>query len=87
MKKLFLTTVSSVLTLSSMALSISPQANALTSNHQQDPFAKQITSPTYPQPNFLKSSSDNLTAAVYCERRGNRICCADSYGNMSCYWA
>ncbi len=86
MKKLFLTTVSSVLTLSSMTLAMSPQANALTDNYQPDnPFLKEITSPTYPQPTLF-DSSDTLISGVYCQRRGNQTCCADSYGNWSCYW-
>ncbi len=86
MNNLFVTAVSSLFTLSSMTLAISPQANALTYNYQQDnPFLRETTSPTYPQPTLL-DSSDNLIAGVYCQRRGNQTCCADSYGNWSCYW-
>ena len=86
MKKLLVTTVSSLLTLSSITLAMSSQVSALTStNEPNNPFIQQTTSSTYPQPTLL-DSSDPLISGVYCQRRGNQTCCADSYGNWSCYW-
>lgn len=91
MKKLLVTTFSSLLTLSSVALAISPQANALSSNfHQENPFSTETTSPTNPQPTLSEEDSENLMASVYCETRTNGYqtasCCVDSYGNWACVW-
>lgn len=92
MKKLFVTTMSSVLTLSSLVLTIAPQANALNSASQgQTPFTTETTFPSEPQPILSESSSEKLMAyAMYCETRTNGYvtmsCCVDEYGNWACVY-
>lgn len=91
MKKLFVTTVSTFLTLSSVAVTLSPQANALNSNWQtKQPFPVENTSPTNPEPTLRESSPETFLAYAYrCETYTNgyytRTCCIDSYGNWVCY--
>ncbi|MEA5533288.1 hypothetical protein [Crocosphaera sp. XPORK-15E] len=83
MKNILATTFSGLVTLSFLALTISPQANALSSN-----FKTETISPSSPQSIVSDSSSETLTAAVYCENQYiNGVwysCCIDSYGNWAC---
>ena len=92
MKNLLVTTVSTILTLSSVAVTLSPQANALNSNWQtKQPFPVENTSLTNLEPTRAESSSENLLVAytVRCETHTNgyytQTCCIDSYGNWVCY--
>ena len=94
MKNLLVTTVSTIITLSSVAITLSPQANALNSNWQtKQPFTVENTSPTNPETTRPKSSSETHLAygyAVRCETRTNGYytltCCIDSYGKVNALW-